>query len=98
MRIRHGFEIFLFALWSKNDNLISAQRSGLKTGMNFRGLVWQQVWKITFFGLKYRQDLENRTAHPHQEFPGVTPPPANDLICYSPSEREATFLYVAVIL
>ena len=75
MRIWHGFEIFLFALWSKNDNLISSQRSGLKTGMNFRGLVWQQVWKITFFGLKYRQDLENRTAHPHQEFPGVTPPP-----------------------
>ena len=90
----------MFALWSKNDNLISAQRSGLKTGMNFRGLVWQQVWKIKFFGLKYGQDLKNRPAPPPQEFPGETPPPplAKDLICYSPPEREATFLYVAVIL
>ena len=31
-----------------NDNIISAQRPGLKTGMDFRGL----VWKITLFGLK----------------------------------------------
>ena len=29
------------------------------------------MWKITFFGLKSGQDLENRAAHPHQEFPGV---------------------------
>ena len=29
--------------------------------------------KMTFFGLKYGQDLENWAAHPHQEFPGVTP-------------------------
>ena len=28
---------------------------------------------MTFFGLKYGQDLENRAAHPHQEFPGVSP-------------------------
>ena len=28
---------------------------------------------MTFFGLKYGQDLENRAAHPHQEFPGVPP-------------------------
>ena len=39
--------------------------------MDFRGLVWKRVWKITFFGLKSGQDLENRAAHPHQEFPGV---------------------------
>ena len=25
------------------------------------------------FGLKSGQDLENRAAHPHQEFPGVHP-------------------------
>ena len=43
--------------------------------MDFRGLVWKRVWKITFFGLKSGQDLENQAAHPHQEFPGVTPPP-----------------------
>ena len=28
------------------------------------------MWNITFFGLKSGQDLENRAAHPHQEFPG----------------------------
>ena len=27
------------------------------------------------FGLKYRQDLENRAAHPYREFRGVPPPP-----------------------
>ena len=45
------------------------------TGMDFRGLVWKRVWKITFSGLKSGQDLENWAAHPHQEFPGVPPPP-----------------------
>ena len=28
---------------------------------------------MTFFGLKYAQDSENRAAHPHQEFPVVPP-------------------------
>ena len=28
---------------------------------------------MPFFGLKWGQDLENRAAHPHQEFPGVPP-------------------------
>ena len=37
------------------------------------GQVWKRVWKITFFGLKEGQDLENRAAHPHLEFPGVPP-------------------------
>ena len=41
--------------------------------MDFRGLVWKRVWKITFFGLKSGQDLKNREVHPHQEFPGVPP-------------------------
>ena len=31
--------------------------------------------KITFFGLKLGQDMENRAAHPHKEFPGVPLPP-----------------------
>ena len=48
---------------------------GLKTGMDFRGLVWKRVWKIAFFGLKSGQDLENPSAHPYQEFPGVPSPP-----------------------
>ena len=33
------------------------------------------MWKISCFGLKWGQDLENGTAHPHQVFPGVPPPP-----------------------
>ena len=37
--------------------------------------VWKLVWKITFSGLKSSQDLRNRAAHPHQEFPGVPPAP-----------------------
>ena len=49
----------------------------MKTGMDFRGLVWKRVWKITFFGLKSGQDLKNRAAHPHQEFLGVPPPPGH---------------------
>ena len=31
-----------------NDNVIFALWRGLKTGMDFRGLVWKRVWKITF--------------------------------------------------
>ena len=27
---------------------------------------------MVFFGLKYAQNLEDREAHPHQEFPGVS--------------------------
>ena len=48
----------------------------MKTGMDFRGLVWKRVWKITFFGLKSGQDLKkkkNRAAHPDQDFLGVPP-------------------------
>ena len=52
--------------------LLPALRTGLKTGMNFRGLVRKPVSKITFFGVKYIQDIQ---AHPHEEFPGVPPPP-----------------------
>ena len=32
---------------------------------------------MTFFGLKLGMDLENRVAHPHQEFPGV---PTGELV------------------
>ena len=43
--------------------------------MDFRGLVWKRVLKMTLFGLKKGQDWENRAAHPHLEFPGVPPSP-----------------------
>ena len=41
--------------------------------MDFRGPVSKQMWKMTFFGLKYMlgQDLGIQVAHPHQQFPGV---------------------------
>ena len=42
-------------------------------GMDFGGLVRKRVWKMTFFGLKQGQDLENWTAHPYQKFSGVPP-------------------------
>ena len=41
--------------------------------MDLRGLVWKRVWIITFLGLKSGQNFKNQAAHPHQEFPGVTP-------------------------
>ena len=61
--------------------------------MDFRGLVWKQVWKITSFGLKYGQDLENRAAHPHQEFPGVSPPPGLKVANRLGWDEKATSLY-----
>ena len=57
--------------------------------MDFRGLVRKRVWKITFFGLKSSQDLKNLAAHPHQEFPGVLPPP---------SRREAAGVESSIVL
>ena len=66
MGIGNGFEDF-FCL---RCNL----RPGLKTGMEFRGLVWKRVCKITFLVRnRVRIDLENRAAHHHHEFPGVPP-------------------------
>ena len=35
--------------------------------------------KIAFFGLKLGQDLKNLATHPHEEFPGVPPPPAKGI-------------------
>ena len=61
--------------------------------MDFRGLVWKGVWKITFFGLKCGQDLENQAAHPHQEFPGVLPREAS-----VPTPRYGQYLTRAVAM
>ena len=43
--------------------------------MDFKDLVWKRLKKIKFFGSKSGQDLKNRAAHSHQEFPGVPPLP-----------------------
>ena len=42
-----------------DDNIIPALRPGLKTGIDFRVLVWKGVWKNKFLGLKSGQDLKN---------------------------------------
>ena len=41
--------------------------------MDFKDPFKKRVGKMTFFGLKYFQDLENQAAHLHQEFPAVPP-------------------------
>ena len=41
-------------------------------GMDFRGQVWKWMWKMTVFGLKWGQDLENGQHTPaknSQEYP-----------------------------
>ena len=48
--------------------------------MDFRGLVSKRMWKIIFFGLKSGQVLKSRAAQPHQELPGVTPPPSPGVV------------------
>ena len=79
MRIQNEFEQFLCLCPNLiDDNIISASRPGLKTGMDFTGLVWKQVWIIKLFGIKSDQDLKKRAAHPYQEFPGVPPSPPRD--------------------
>ena len=67
MRIRNEFNEFVCLRSNlSNDNIISVWARSEKV-MDFRGLVWKRVRKITFFGLKSGQDLENRAAHPHQD-------------------------------
>ena len=61
VNLRSGdFFILFYFIFFGGEKKNSRLRPGLKTGV---------------FGLKYGQDLENRVAHPHQEFPGVPPPP-----------------------
>ena len=60
-------KIFIVAVLSNDDKISS--RSCLKTGPGLKKGV-----KNDIFGLKWGQDLENRAAHPSQEFPGVPPP------------------------
>ena len=50
-------------------------KARLKTGMDFRGPVSKQMWKMTFFGLKYMlsQDLGIQVVHPPPRIPRSTP-------------------------
>ena len=64
--------------------------------MDFRGLVWKRVRKITPFGLKSGQDLENSAAHPHQEFSEVPPPPGRSARFDSSSQETDSLLKTTV--
>ena len=52
-----------------NDNIISANRPGLKTGMDFRGLVWKLVWKIKFCWSEIRSETGKQGGIPLPRIP-----------------------------
>ena len=54
-----------FVTSSRSENEYGFERSGLKTGVE------NDIFGSEIMG----QDFENGAAHPHQEFPGVPPPP-----------------------
>ena len=47
--------------------------------MDFKGLVWKRLKKITFFGLKSGQDLKNRGHTPTKDFQEYPPPPGSSV-------------------
>ena len=49
---------------------------------------------MTFFGLKQGQDLEDRAAHPHQEFAGGNPPPGH--LPYLYHDLQALFAFTVL--
>ena len=56
---------------------------------------------MTFFGLKKGHDLENRAAHPHQEFPGIPPPglfSQHDLGLQTLEVYESFYLYYIFLI
>ena len=78
MWIKNLWRIF-FRLLSNlsNGDIISALRpSSLKTGVK-NDIFWSEIG-----------DLENRAAHPHQEFPGVLPPPPPGFVVCGVLEKE----------
>ena len=46
------------------------------------------MWEVAFFGLKQGQELGNRAAYTHQEFPGEPHPPPTP-VTYQVSKRNA---------
>ena len=82
MQIRNGFEEF-FCLRSNlsNDNKVSGQRPGLKTGMDFGDLVWKRVWKITFFLSDIEAGFGEPGGTPPQRIPRSTPPRVKTVLC-----------------
>ena len=70
-----------FLITSRSENGYGFQRPGQKTDK-----------ENDSFGLKEGQDLENRAAHPHQEFLGVPPIPFGIKLCNSFSFLGSTCL------
>ena len=58
-----------------SHNIISSSRPGLKISMDFKGLVLKRVSKISFLGAETGSRFREPGGTPHQEFPGVPPPP-----------------------
>ena len=69
MRIRNGFE----QVYCLHSNLSKDTYNFSFEARSSNGSVEKRLEKIILFDLKYGQDLDNRAAHPHQEFPGVPP-------------------------
>ena len=73
-RVIYEFEVDFKKSFIWRPHLSNDERPGLKTGMDFRVLVWKRVWKMTFLVWNSGKDLENRAPPlplPHQEFLGV---------------------------
>ena len=64
-----------------NNGRISALRPGLKTGMDFRALVWKRVWKMTLFFVSNRVRIWRNGRHtPSKIFQEYPPPPGHNII------------------
>ena len=79
MQIRNGFEEF-FCLRSNlsNDNIVSAERPGLKTGMDLE--VWSEngCGKLHFFLSEIEVGFGEPGSTPPQRIPRSTPPPGKN--------------------
>ena len=51
----------------------------IRSYLSNEGQVWKRVRKITFFWSEIGVRLDNRAAHPHQEFPEAPPGPTHCL-------------------
>ena len=75
MPIRNGFDEFVCLRSNlSNDNIISALRPGLKTGMDFRFLVSKRVRKIYIFWSEMRSGFGEPGGMPPPRIPRYTPP------------------------
>ena len=76
MQIRNTLEEFFFLRSNlSNDDIIYAERPGLKTGMDFKGLVWKREWKMTFFWVRILRTGRHTPNKNSQEHPPPHPPP-----------------------